>query len=110
MIDIDTLKPIIIERLKSINLDKAILFGSYAYGTQTEDSDIDLYIVTNDEFIPRDFNEAMDIKLRVAYVIDPLRDIAPVDIIVHTKPMAEQFKKLNSSFCKEIYQRGEVLL
>lgn len=32
-------------RLSSINAKKIILFGSYAYGTPTEDSDIDLCII-----------------------------------------------------------------
>ena len=45
MINIEELKPLIIERLKPLNPDKIILFGSYAYGTPNEDSDIDICIV-----------------------------------------------------------------
>ena len=41
MVDIEKLKPLIVERLKPLNPDKIILFGSYAYGTPNEDSDID---------------------------------------------------------------------
>jgi len=48
MIDIETLKPLIIERLKPLNPDKIILFGSYAYGTPNEESDIDLFLLKND--------------------------------------------------------------
>ena len=48
MIDIEKLKPEIIERLKPLNPDKIILFGSYAYGTPTEDSDIDLFLLKDD--------------------------------------------------------------
>lgn len=44
MIDIEKLKPEIIERLKPLNPDKIILFGSYAYGTPNEESDIDLFL------------------------------------------------------------------
>ena len=44
MDDIEKLKLLIVEQLNPLNLDKIILFGSYAYGTPTEDSDIDLYI------------------------------------------------------------------
>lgn len=47
MIDIEELKPLIVERLKPLNPDKIILFGSYAYGTPTEESDIDLFLVKN---------------------------------------------------------------
>ncbi|WNZ00204.1 nucleotidyltransferase domain-containing protein [Sulfurospirillum sp. 'SP'] len=45
MVDIEKLKHEIVERLKPLDPDKIILFGSYAYGTPTEDSDIDLCIV-----------------------------------------------------------------
>ena len=52
MIDIENIKSDIVIRLKPLDLDQIILFGSYAYGTPNEDSDIDLYVVTKDEFIP----------------------------------------------------------
>ncbi|MEA3353781.1 MAG: nucleotidyltransferase domain-containing protein [Campylobacterota bacterium] len=48
MINIEELKPQIIERLKPLNPDKIILFGSYAYGTPNEDSDIDLFLLKDD--------------------------------------------------------------
>lgn len=48
MVDIETIKPEIIKRLKPLNPDKVILFGSYAYGTPSEDSDIDLFLIKND--------------------------------------------------------------
>ena len=40
MIDIEELKPKIVEALMPLKPDKIILFGSYAYGTPNEDSDI----------------------------------------------------------------------
>jgi predicted nucleotidyltransferase len=45
MIDIEELKPLIVERLKPLNPDKIILFGSYAYGKPNENSDIDLFLL-----------------------------------------------------------------
>ncbi len=45
MIDIDTLGQEIVERLKPLNPDKIILFGSYAYGKPNKESDIDLFLV-----------------------------------------------------------------
>ena len=45
MIDIEVLKHEIVERLMPLDPDKIILFGSYAYGTPNEDSDIDLFLV-----------------------------------------------------------------
>jgi len=70
--DIQKIKSEIIERLKPLNPNKIILFGSYAYGTQNNDSDIDLYVVTNDEFMPQNWREKMQIKLKFSKA---LRDI-----------------------------------
>ncbi|BCD67943.1 nucleotidyltransferase domain-containing protein [Nitratiruptor sp. YY09-18] len=44
-IDIEKLKSEIVERLKPLDPDKIILFGSYAYGEPNEESDIDLFII-----------------------------------------------------------------
>ncbi|MFZ2969195.1 MAG: nucleotidyltransferase domain-containing protein [Sulfuricurvum sp.] len=45
MIDIEALTPHIVEKLKPLNPTKIILFGSYAYGIPTEESDLDLCII-----------------------------------------------------------------
>ena len=110
MIDIDKLKPIIVKKLKPLNPNKIIIFGSYANGIPNEDSDIDLYIVTNDDFIPQNWKEKSQITHKV---LSLLRDIVreyPTDVLVHTKKMHEKFIKLNSSFSKEIMQKGKVIL
>ena len=57
MINLEELKILIVERLKPLNPDNVILFGSYDNGTANEDSDIDLYVVTNDDFMPQNFRE-----------------------------------------------------
>jgi len=57
MIEIESIKLEIIKRLEPLNLDKVILFGSYAYGTPNIDSDIDLYVVTKDEYTPQNWKE-----------------------------------------------------
>ncbi len=50
---INILKQEIVNRLRSLNPYKIILFGSYAWGEPDEDSDIELYVVTKDEFTPQ---------------------------------------------------------
>ena len=42
MLDIEEIKSEVLKRLKPLNPNKIILFGSYAYGTPHKDSDIDL--------------------------------------------------------------------
>jgi len=110
MININEIGTILKEQLQPLNPEKIIIFGSYAHGTQTKDSDIDIYIVTKDDFIPQNFKEKMELKLKAAYLVDALRDRYPVDIIIHTRPMMQEFLKNNSSLCKEIFNKGISIL
>jgi len=45
MFYLEEIKSEIVNRLKPLNPDKIILFGSYSQGTATEESDIDLFIL-----------------------------------------------------------------
>ena len=45
MLDIETIKNEIVERLVPLGPEKIILFGSYAYGSPRKDSDIDLFLL-----------------------------------------------------------------
>ncbi|MEA2028918.1 MAG: nucleotidyltransferase domain-containing protein [Campylobacterota bacterium] len=98
MLNIEELKVEIVTRLKPLNLDMIILFGSYANGTPHEDSDIDLYVVTNDEFIPQSWREKNNLYLKVSQKLRELRKSVAIDLIVHSKKMHENFVKNNSSF------------
>ena len=65
MVDIEKLKPQIIEKLLPLQPDKIILFGSYAYGEPDEESDIDLFIVKNETLDNvRDFKIKAKLLLR----------------------------------------------
>jgi predicted nucleotidyltransferase len=82
--------------------DKIILFGSYAYGTPTEDSDIDLFIVKDDN------RKRVD---RFCAVRKLSRDVSGVSVmpIVFTN---EEFRKrleLEDDFILEIVAKGKVL-
>jgi len=110
MINIEELKPLIVERLKPLNPDKIILFGSYAYGTPNDESDIDLYVVTSDDFIPNSWEEKSSISKKFSRSLRDLRNQVAIDLIVHTKKMSEKFIELDSSFSKEIFEKGKVIL
>ena len=97
------------ENLRELNPYLVFLFGSYAYGTPHEDSDIDLLVVTNDEFIPQTFKEKTNLYIAVSEHILNISKQVPVDLIVYTLPMYEQFLKTGSSFSKEILNNGIVI-
>jgi len=110
MENIENLKYEIIKRFKPLDLERVILFGSYAYGNPTDDSDIDLYVVTKDEYIPNSFRANSNLIKSVSKSIRDLRSKISIDLIVHTKSMSDKFKELDSSFSRELLTKGIVLL
>jgi uncharacterized protein len=101
--------PLLVERIKKESPEKIILFGSYAYGDPTEESDIDILVVTSDVEMPADYNEKSIIYLRIARTIVDIQKQFPVDLIVHTLAMHEKFIHTNSLFCRELLLNGKVL-
>ncbi len=95
--------------LQHLNVSKVILFGSYAKDTYSDISDIDLLVVTNDNFVFESFTQKMEIKLKIANALNALRKYADIDLIVYTKPMYEKFIQLNSGFKKEVLSSGSVI-
>ncbi|MFP4461737.1 MAG: nucleotidyltransferase domain-containing protein [Thermotogota bacterium] len=103
------LKESIIENLKSIEPKKIIIFGSFCNGCETPDSDLDIYVVTNQDFIPKNFREKKEIYLNVSQKIRKLRQLYPIDLIVHTKKMYEEAYKKGNAFIDEINRTGIVI-
>ncbi len=100
----------IVEKLAPVGVEKIILFGSYAYGEPNENSDIDLYVVTNDDYLPANFKENNELYLKISRLLRDLRKNFAIDLIVHSKKMYELAKKSNSSFFKNDIAKGINLL
>ncbi|HEY5590924.1 MAG TPA: nucleotidyltransferase domain-containing protein [Paludibacter sp.] len=101
--------PLLVEKLKSTQPEKIILFGSYAYGSPNENSDLDILVVTSDDIIPSSFSEKSQIYLRISKSISEIKTKFPIDLIVHTKAMHQKFIELNSLFARELLTKGKVL-
>ena len=102
----DVLRESICQALKPLNPAKVILFGSYTWGQPTQDSDIDLYIVTQDDFMPSTWRQRRDIVRNVSQLLMDLRKQYAIDLIVHTKPMHRDFIEIKSSFSQQIMNEG----
>jgi len=110
MADIEKIKKEIIERLKPLDPERVILFGSYAAGIPNEESDVDLYVVTRDDYMPKSWREKNEIYLKISRELRSLRNEVPIDLIVHTKKMNRKFIELNSHFSREIISNGITLI
>jgi len=101
MIDLEKIKPLIIERLKPLNPKKIIIFGSYAYGNPTEDSDLDICVVEND--YKNKFEEKRKIR-------EALKDIdISKDILNPKYEEFEFYKNEYGSVYKDINEKGRIL-
>jgi predicted nucleotidyltransferase len=80
---------------------KIILFGSYAYGRPTEDSDVDLLVVMN-RTRPR--GERMSFRIREAVDAG-----FPMDLLVRTPGFIAKRLKWKDCFTQEIMRKGKVL-
>mgnify|MGYP001179549146 FL=1 len=106
----DRLETRIKDALAPLCPEAVILFGSYAWGQPTEGSDIDLYVVTQEEFLPATWREKRDVVRTVSNQILDLRTQYAIDLLVHTKPMHRKFVETDSSFARQIMQEGVRLL
>ena len=80
---------------KYYKIDAIILFGSYAKGTQNEDSDIDIAIISSDF---KDIFDDMADLIGFTWKIDTRIEPHPIKI--------EDYKNVTTPFVKEIIETG----
>ena len=101
MIDLEKIKTLIIEKLKPINPEKIILFGSYAYGTPTNDSDLDICVVE------KDYDNKWEDKLKIRRLLENLK--VPIDILNPKLDEFEFYKDEINSVYYEADKKGLLL-
>jgi predicted nucleotidyltransferase len=79
---------------------QVILFGSYANGTPTVDSDVDLLVVM--PFTGRSVDES--VKIRMA-----LRPAFPLDLLIRTSEKIQERIQQGDTFLSDIMENGKVL-
>ncbi len=87
---------------KVVNPVKIILFGSYAYGNPSKDSDLDILVVVDSLESTR---RELRLKIRKA-----LREfLVPKDIIVVTKEDIDDWRDVPQAFITSVVRKGRVL-
>lgn len=100
----------IVTALQPLNPEKVVLFGSYAAKNSHADSDIDLYIVSQEEFIPASYSENIQHYKKYTSPLKRLKQQIPLDIVVHTRAMNRRFEADGSSFARQIMRNGERII
>src|SRR5437868_1256764 len=96
--EIDTLVARVVER---IHPQKVILFGSYAKGTATLRSDLDIFLIKETE---------LPVLLR-ADALKPLlaNTLIPVDVHVFTPEEVEEYRDERFSFIHSVLTTGKIV-
>ena len=80
---------------------KIILFGSYAYGQPTEDSDVDVMVVMP-KGRPATLDTAVNIRLRIPAEF-------PVDVLIRGEREMQRRLRHRDLFTEQLTQRGKVM-
>lgn len=80
--------------------ERIILFGSYAYGTPTQDSDVDLLVVMPVE--GQAVHKAIEIRLALDAPF-------PLDLLVRDPDLLRQRLEWGDFFLREVIEKGETL-
>jgi uncharacterized protein len=86
---------------EALTPEKIILFGSYAYGKPTPDSDVDLLVILKTK------KSRKERVVAVSLLLYPRP--FPVDIMVKTPKEIENDLKKGNVFIREIMKKGRVL-
>ena len=101
MVHKDNIKQVAKDMAISINAERVILFGSYARGDATEQSDVDLMIIAKSN-LPR-FKRSREL-----YKLLRPHPFA-MDIVVYTPHEVEKGKKTKVSFVSTVLKEGKTL-
>jgi predicted nucleotidyltransferase len=86
--------------VRTFNPERVVLFGSYAEGHPTDDSDVDILVVMPHE--GRDVEQAF--KIRCA-----LPRKFPLDLVVRTPEVVKHRLRENDTFLTSIWRTGKTL-
>jgi uncharacterized protein len=94
--------PLAVKKLvRTLQPEKIILFGSYAYGQPTPDSDVDLLVIMETD------KQGSERSWQVAQLLIPRP--FPVDILVRTPQELKAGLEKGDCFLQEIVTKGQVL-
>jgi len=101
-VDEELIEEIIERILKVITPEKIVLFGSYAYGNPTAESDLDLLVVIKESKLPR-YKRSVPIYQALAGIL------IPKDILVYTEEEVEDWGEVPQAFITTVIRKGRVI-
>ncbi|MCX6327286.1 MAG: nucleotidyltransferase domain-containing protein [Bacteroidia bacterium] len=96
----------LVERIKQFDPEKIILFGSYAYGTPSDASDVDLFVVKNIDL--QDIRQTR-IEMRRSLFNIVLDNKIELDLLVDNEDHINYRINIGDKFYEELTTNGKIL-
>lgn len=96
------LNPIVKKIVQEYQPDKIVLFGSYAWGKPTENSDVDLFIIKKSA--KRRIDRARELRAKLIGNKFP-----PMDLLIYTPEELDGRVAIGDFFIKDVLEKGKVL-
>ncbi len=103
MLEKNKINEIALRIAETVKPRKIILFGSYAKGRETEESDLDLLVVVENSDLPQ-YKRARTIRKHLRGITD-----IPRDIVVYTEKEVNEWASVKLSFISNILEYGKTL-
>jgi uncharacterized protein len=100
MVEVDNIVEVAERIVQQFHPERIILFGSYAYGRPTADSDVDLLVILPFEGHP---------ARKAAEIRTSIRAPFPMDLLVRTPQQVQRRVEQGDFFMREIMEKGKVL-
>jgi predicted nucleotidyltransferase len=107
--EIKTILNDLIDNLKDSDPCKIVLFGSYANGNETENSDIDLMVILDNNDVSKTYEERQNKKLFIRKLVREINYRKALDILVYSKEELRKIKEHGNDFIDEIERTGIVI-
>ncbi|MBN1114388.1 MAG: nucleotidyltransferase domain-containing protein, partial [Oligoflexia bacterium] len=108
---LNKIKDELIYKIKNnFDVSSIILFGSYAHGQPTENSDLDLLVILDDESFSKTYMEKIQKRLNILKCLGDMGDRIPIDLLVYTNSEWKKLLENGGSFIEQINTKGVRIL
>ncbi len=100
MVDRKRINAFVAQVARQFHPQRIVLFGSYAYGTPTDNSDVDLLVIMNHQGHS---------AVQAAEIQKQIRAGFPLDLLVRSPRVIRKRLAMDDFFVTEILERGDTL-
>ncbi|MEK7250675.1 MAG: nucleotidyltransferase domain-containing protein [Bacteroidota bacterium] len=94
---------------RATRIKNLILFGSYARGIATNDSDLDLVVILDEPGFLSTYMERVLRRVELSKSLGEIEQQTTVDILLYTEDEWKKLLTIDSAFTREILSTGQTL-